>query len=95
MSSIEWTGPAVADLKAIWDFTAQDDASAAKAVTGRIVSAVERLERFPGSGRPGRVSGTRELIPAQLPYVIVYETTDRTVRVLRVLHAARSWPPLQ
>jgi plasmid stabilization system protein ParE len=46
----------------------------------------------PQFGRPGRIIGTRELV-AHRNYILVYDVTADTVRVLRVLHAARQWPP--
>ena len=39
-------------------------------------------------GRPGRVAGTRELIPLGI-YRLVYEVRGDTVWV----HTARLWPP--
>ena len=35
---------------------------------------------------------TRELVAHQ-NYILVYDTAGDLVRVLRVLHAARQWPP--
>ena len=51
-----------------------------------------RLIDHPQLGRPGRVAGTRELV-AHRNYIVVYDVTGELVRVLRVLHAARQWPP--
>jgi plasmid stabilization system protein ParE len=51
-----------------------------------------RLVDHPDLGRPGRVAGTRELV-AHRNYVVVYDTAGDLVRVLRVLHVARQWPP--
>jgi len=50
------------------------------------------LLHHPGLGRTGRVPGTRELI-AHRNYILIYDTAGDTIRILRVLHAARQWPP--
>ena len=55
-------------------------------------NAVEILKRFPASGRPGRVAGTRELVVSRTPYIVPYRVRDDTVELLLVLHAARKWP---
>jgi len=39
----------------------------------------------------GRVAGTRELI-VHPNYLILYDVTADTVRILRILHAAMRWP---
>ncbi len=42
---------------------------------------------------PGRqVDETRELVIADLPYVVPYQVQGDRVFILRVLHAARRWP---
>ncbi|MCI4592413.1 type II toxin-antitoxin system RelE/ParE family toxin [Sphingobium sp. BYY-5] len=43
-------------------------------------------------GRPGRVAGTRELV-AHRNYILVYDVAESEIRILRLLHAARRWPP--
>ena len=53
----------------------------------------ERLVDHPDLGRPGRVSGTRELV-AHHNDILIYDVVGDRVRVLRVLHTARQWPPL-
>jgi plasmid stabilization system protein ParE len=42
-------------------------------------------------GRPGRISGTRELVLTAFPYIIAYRVTDR-IEILAMMHGARRWP---
>lgn len=88
---IKWTAPAIADLMAIIDYIADDSPDAALALLEDIETAVARLADHPSRGRPGRVSGTRELI-IRSSYIAVYTETLAAVSVLRVLDAARMWP---
>ncbi len=61
-------------------------------VTLRVPPAVGRLANHPALGRPGRVSGTRELVVSGTPYIVPYRVRGETVEILRVQHAARKWP---
>jgi toxin ParE1/3/4 len=88
---LEWTAPAIADLMAILDYISDDSPDAALALLDDIERSVARLADHPARGRPGRVSGTRELI-VRSSYIVIYTETPATVNVLRVLHAARMWP---
>ncbi len=54
------------------------------------MAATRRLGDFPESGRPGRVSGTRELVIAGTPYIAAYRVVGETIRILRVLHGHNS-----
>ena len=58
----------------------------------KVEKAVQSLKKHPAMGRPGRVSGTRELVVADTPYIVPYRVRDDVVEVLRVFHAARQWP---
>lgn len=89
---IVWFRSAIADLEEARAYIANDDPEAARRVASSIVSAVDRLARHPALGRPGRVSGTRELVVAGSPYMIPYRVRDDAVEILRVLHARRRWP---
>jgi len=89
-----WTRPANLDRKQIREYIAQDNPTAALALDELVSEKASRLVDHPGLGRPGRVDGTRELIAHQ-NYILVYDVAEDTVRVLRVLHAARQWPPMQ
>jgi addiction module RelE/StbE family toxin len=89
---LEWSAYALADRMAIFDYIEADSPQAAVVVDERIREQVEVLARFPQSGRPGRIEGTRELVISRTPYVVAYRITENAVRILRVLHGARRWP---
>jgi toxin ParE1/3/4 len=89
---IEWSVFAQADRDAIFDYIEADSPQAAITVDDRIRVQVEGLVRFPESGRPGRVEGTRELVIDRTPYIAAYRVASDTVRILRVLHGAQQWP---
>jgi toxin ParE1/3/4 len=46
---------------------------------------------MPHRGRNGRAENTRELVIPRLPYLVVYQITDR-VTILDILHGAQRWP---
>ncbi|MFZ3339810.1 MAG: type II toxin-antitoxin system RelE/ParE family toxin [Terriglobales bacterium] len=70
----------------------QDNPDAAARTVAAIVRAVEALEHFPSLGRPGRISGTRELVVSGTPYIVPYRVRGDVVQLIRVFHAARKWP---
>lgn len=86
-----WTRPAADDRKEIREYIAQENPAAALALDELFSEKAGRLTDHPNLGRWGRVSGTRELV-AHHNYILIYDVTDDSVRVLRVLHAARQWP---
>jgi len=43
-------------------------------------------------GRPGRASGTRELVISGTPFILPYWVRSGEVEILRVMHASRHWP---
>ena len=94
---IQWTGPALVDLRSIRDYvSAEGRPIAAKRLATTIRDAVLRLQSHPFSGRlvpefPG--AEYREVIVA--PYRIVYELTEDRVVVLRVWHGRRDLKRLE
>jgi toxin ParE1/3/4 len=87
-----WSAPAMSDRIAIFDYITSDNPRVAVAVDERIRSQAEHLKRFPEAGRPGRISGTRELVIHRTPYIAAYRVTGGVVRILRVLHGSQRWP---
>lgn len=90
--NVVWTSRALEDLEAIRRYIETDDARAAVRVVVRILRLTSQLEFTPSIGRPGRVSGTRELVMVEVPYIVAYRMTAGVLEVLRVLHTSRRWP---
>lgn len=80
---VVWTPEAQQDRADVWDYIAADNPQAAA-----------RLARHSMLGRPGKIPGTRELIPHE-SYRVVYEIDGETVWILTLVHTARQWPPVR
>jgi toxin ParE1/3/4 len=89
---VRWLRRALRNLDEEAAYVARDDPEAAARILERIESSVERLKTHPASGRPGRVPGARELVPAGTPCIVPYRVHGEAVEVLRVFHGARKWP---
>ena len=89
---IRWTKGAEGNLDQIADYIDQDKPPAAVATALKIIEAVQMLADYPAIGRRGRERGTRELVVAGLPYIIIYVVTGEELVIIRVLHAAMKYP---
>ena len=89
---VVWLEEAKNDLLEIGRFIAKDNPETAYKTLTRISTAADSLQSNPKLGRPGRVSGTRELIIPYLPYILPYYIKNTEVRILAVMHTARKWP---
>ena len=92
MPVLEWRAAARADLLAIVDYISDDNPEAAQQLKDDIETKVGKLAEHPKLYRPGRVTGTREMV-VRRNYIVVYAEDALAVTILRVLHAARQWPP--
>ena len=90
-----WTRYAVEDREEILEYTAARNPTAALEQDLRIEEAGGLLGEYPRAGRAGRVDGTRELVVTGTPFVVVYLPRAEEIRVLRILHGAREWPPAE
>ena len=91
--NIIWSPEAIKDLMSLRAYIAQDNPAAAMRVVLRIIHDIEQL--LPDNlqmGRLGRVSGTRELVIPQTPYIVPYRVQRGAIEILRVYHGARRWP---
>jgi len=89
---INWSSLASKDLEDIVDYILESNPQAALAIYDRIKKKVEMLAEYPNIGRVGRVAGTRELIISGTSFIVPYRVQDKTIEILRVLHASRQWP---
>ena len=90
--AIVFSPQAQQDLEDIVEYILEDNPEMARVVLERVRQRVGSLASMPHQGRPGRVSGTRELAIPKTPFVVPYQVVGATVEVLRVYHGARQWP---
>jgi toxin ParE1/3/4 len=57
-----------------------------------LVASLDALRDHPNLGKPGRLTGTRELVVGGTPYVVPYRGLGDDVEILAVFHGARRWP---
>lgn len=91
-AALEWRQAARQDLLTIVDYISDDNPDAAQRLKDDIEANASALPGSPKMYRVGRVPGTREMVVGS-NYVVVYAEDARAVTILRVLHAARQWPP--
>lgn len=93
---LKWADLAEKDLDNIETYIATENSPlVAVDVVLKVLNSCELiLLKHPQAGRPGRVSGTRELVINGIPLIVVYRIVDRLdqLQILRVLHDAQQWP---
>jgi toxin ParE1/3/4 len=90
---IEWTEQATRQLEQAHDYIALSNSDEVAArITMHIVANVQQLDSFPMSGRSGRISGTRELVVPNTPFVVAYAIDHHRIVLLAVYHRAQQWP---
>jgi addiction module RelE/StbE family toxin len=88
---IRYTRKALDQLDQLYSFIEGHNPAAADRVNARIKRSIERLSRFPYSGRESAYPGIRVLPVVTYPYLVFYavEEQAREVRILRIRHGAR------
>jgi addiction module RelE/StbE family toxin len=87
---LEWSDPAVEDLRSLHAYIAKDSAHYAASFIERLLDAAEQLVDFPESGRrvpEVEIESVRELIVQG--YRIIYQVEASRVVVLTVVHGRR------
>ena len=86
--ALEWTKTALRTIDEIAQYIAQDNPPRATSFVKELRQSTEKLDRFPGMGRAGRVPGTRELVIHE-NYIAIYRARGNNVEILRIHHVAR------
>lgn len=90
MAAVVWTEPALADLDAIADYIALDNASAARALVRKVFAHIDHLESHPDSGAfPQELSGKRYRQIVEPPCRVIYRH-EKQEGIVHILHVVRS-----
>lgn len=89
---LEFAARAFQHIASAEEFISRENPTAARKVAEAIYKTAEKLEIFPDIGKPGRVSGTRELPLTKYPYTLVYRVRPSKVIIYAVMHHARKYP---
>jgi toxin ParE1/3/4 len=89
---IVWSRRAMRHLVKLREFIEKDSEQNAGLIAKRILGAVDLLSTQPGMGRPGRITGTRELVVPGTPYLIPYRIRGERLELMAVFHGRQKWP---
>jgi toxin ParE1/3/4 len=87
---VRWSPEAADDLERIVIRVRRDNPQAARRVANTIYHRCADLEQLPNRGRQGRIAGTRELVVAPLPFIVVYRVKPEAVEIVRIYHGAQN-----
>ncbi len=87
---IRWRPAALRRLAEILDYISDYNETAADSLSDAIERAISHLPQHPHLYRPGRVTGTREIV-VHPNYIVVYRVTT-AIEIVTVLHARREYP---
>ncbi len=86
---IRWSPAAAADLESIRNYLHEHHPSFMQPTVRKLYEAARSLKQVPQRGRIGHKPGTRELVLAPMPYIIVYGVEPDLVHIFRILHTAK------
>jgi len=88
---LRWTVPAAEDLENIKNYFDRHYPHFSEPTVRAIYKRTKSLKTMPNIGRPGHLSGTRELPLTPLPYVIVYAVKPEAIEILHIYHGSQDW----
>jgi toxin ParE1/3/4 len=90
---VQWTEKAKNRLEEMEAYVARESPAAAKNIILAIIKKTAvQLSKYPESGKPGRLTGTRELLFSDSPYLVVYTVRHNTLTILTIFHTAQNFP---
>ena len=84
--TVVWSPRAIGHLAELRGYPTRENPDAAARAAATLVNAVDRLAELPNLGRPGRASGTRELVAPGTRYVIPYKVRGERLEIIAVFH---------
>lgn len=90
--TVVWSPRAIGHLADLRAYISRENPGAALRTAAILLTAVDRLAALPNLGRPGRVSGTRELVVPGTRYVIPYRVRGERLEIIAVFHGRQRWP---
>lgn len=90
---VQWTEKAKTLLEEIEAYIARESPTAARKIMLTIIKKTAiQLSKYPDSGKPGRLTGTRELLFSDSPFLVVYTAHLDIVTILTIFHTAQNFP---
>lgn len=90
---VQWTEKAKTRLEEIEAYIARESPTAARKIMLTVIKkTATQLSKYPDRGKPGRLTGTRELLFSDSPYLVVYTVQLNIVTILTVFHTAQDFP---
>ncbi len=91
MRGYELSAEAMADLREIWLYIAEDNPGAADTLESDIYKACEMLARNPrlGHRRPDLTDEPVLFWPVRVHFMIIYQRASQPLKIARALHPAR------
>ena len=91
--TIVWSADAAADIVQVVDHLAETDLAFAERLVDELRATANALGQH-DTGRPGRMSGTREKSLTRFGYILSYHVSGRDngqITILRVIHSRQKW----
>jgi plasmid stabilization system protein ParE len=89
---LDWTGPALADIRGIDHHLSQYSPEAAAQHLASIIDSADILKSYPAIG-PALDGATRSLRVRHTRYLLIYRIRGAEVEILRVRHDREDWRP--
>ena len=91
MIKVVWSQQARQEWAAQYRFYFERNPDAARRLRQAVMEGAQRLRTYPKIGRPGRVTGSRELIISGTPFLLVYDENPVRVEILHVYDGRQNW----